>query len=250
MVPCYRGAATLARALDSVRRQTLRPAEVIVVDDASDDGTREVLERLAFDGNLIRFETNRGPAAARNAGWDAALQRYVAFLDADDAWHPRKLELQAAWMDAHPEAALSAHRYGMNAVSHEGGAFGVLAITPGMLLASSRFAPSTVMLRRELPQRFAEDKRHSEDRLLWLEIALSGASLFRLEAELAVRFRPAFGAGGLSGELWRMEAGELDAFGRLRRSGRIGAAAWAAAVAWSWAKFARRLCVVAVRGRA
>lgn len=63
-------------------------------------------------------------------------------------------------------------------------------------------------------------------------------------------FKPVYGAGGLSGRLWEMQAGELDAFARLRRRGLIGTLAYQAASAWSCLKFTRRLALVALRGRA
>src|SRR5258706_14692588 len=93
VVPCYRCADTIERAVRSVAAQTLRPAEVILVDDGSPDGTGAALERLRerFGADwirIVRLPRNLGSASARNAGWELATQRYVAFLDSDDAWHP------------------------------------------------------------------------------------------------------------------------------------------------------------------
>ena len=114
IVPCYCCAATIETAIESVARQTARPAEVILVDDASGDDTVAALRRLhhrhgADWMKVIRQEQNGGPSVARNAGWAMATQPYLAFLDADDSWHPRKVELQYGWMAAHPEVALTGH---------------------------------------------------------------------------------------------------------------------------------------------
>ncbi|MHB1099234.1 MAG: glycosyltransferase family 2 protein, partial [Burkholderiales bacterium] len=103
IIPCYRCAETIARAVDSVLKQTLPPEEILLVEDCSgDDGnTLAVLHSLQQNNPFIRvipLAKNGGPAAARNAGWDAAKQPYIAFLDADDAWHPKKLEIQYSWM--------------------------------------------------------------------------------------------------------------------------------------------------------
>lgn len=245
VVPCFRCAATIGRAIESVSRQTRQPAEVIVVDDASDDGSREAIARLPGVRTILLGQ-NAGPASARNAGWNAATQDYVAFLDADDAWHPRKLELQHDWMRAHPDAVLTGHGY----ADAPGDAIGQASrVTPAMLLVANRFATPSVMLRRTLALRFAEGKRHSEDYLLWLEVVLSGHAAYYLDAPLARLFKPAWGAGGLSGDLWRHEAGELDALARLRRAGKLGSPAWLAASAWSGAKFLRRLGLAALWGR-
>ena len=249
VIPCFRCAATLGRALASVLAQTRQPAEIIVVDDASDDGSLDAVQ--VFSGTrVIRFEKNLGPGDARNAGWEAATQDYVAFLDADDAWHPRKLELQMNWMQAHPEADLTGHPMRLGELPAEPAIAGARRVTPAMLLVANRFSTPSVVLRRDLPQRFAAGKRHSEDYHLWLELAFAGRVLYTLDAPLAALFKPAYGAGGLSGDLWAHEAGELDTIARLRRAGHLGAAGAAATSAWSCLKFGRRLLLSALRGSA
>jgi len=87
----------MGTALASIEEQTFEDYEVVLVDDASqDDSYARATE--ACDGRegwqAVRLESNSGPAGARNAGIRVAAGRWVAFLDADDSWHPRKLELQ------------------------------------------------------------------------------------------------------------------------------------------------------------
>lgn len=93
VIPAYNAAATLGAAIESVLEQTAEPCEVIVVDDGSRDQTRAVAE--AF-GDKVRVVTqmNAGCGEARNTGARLAVGDWLAFLDADDAWHPRKLEAQ------------------------------------------------------------------------------------------------------------------------------------------------------------
>jgi len=249
VIPCFRCAGTIARAVDSVARQTARPAEIFIVDDASDDGSRAALAGLGVAVRTIRLAKNCGPAGARNVGWRAATQPYVAFLDADDAWHVRKIELQLAWMESHPQSLLTGHciqehTLGEPSVSSIGSA---TRISPLMLLASNRFQTSSVMLRRSLSQRFAEDKRYCEDYLLWLEIVLGGGEAHYLDAPLAMRFKAAYGADGASGRLWAMERGELDALRRVWRAGLLGFSPFAAAVTWSGMKFLRRAALAQLR---
>jgi D-inositol-3-phosphate glycosyltransferase len=94
VIPFFNGHGTILRVLRSIDRQTLRPAEVIIVDDGSDEAPP--LGALATDLPLriIRHETNRGIAAARNTGIRAASHDWIAFIDHDDEWMPHKLERQ------------------------------------------------------------------------------------------------------------------------------------------------------------
>src|SRR5262249_22921340 len=156
------------------------PAEIIVVDDASDDDTPRVIAALPDSIRKITFPENRGAGSARNAGWQAATQEFIAFLDADDAWHPQKLELQTAWMQAHPEVVLSGHGYVFSAVAEKISIEKAIPVSAAMLLVSNRFSTPCAMLRREIPQRFAEGKRASEDYHLWLEIVLGGGAAWHL----------------------------------------------------------------------
>jgi glycosyltransferase involved in cell wall biosynthesis len=95
VIPVYNGEAFVADAISSVLVQAHPVAECIVVDDGSTDGTADVVRRFGAPVRLIQ-QANAGVAAARNRGAEAASGRYVAFLDADDAWTPRKIERQLA----------------------------------------------------------------------------------------------------------------------------------------------------------
>jgi glycosyltransferase involved in cell wall biosynthesis len=92
----------LAETIDSILKQDYEPFEIIVIDDGSTDGTRQVVERY---GNAIRyiFQENSGPAAARNHGIELAQGEFLSFIDADDLWEPNKLGVQVGYMLSHPE---------------------------------------------------------------------------------------------------------------------------------------------------
>ena len=92
VIPAYNRAAVIRRAIDSVLNQTLRPKEIIVVDDQSTDETGNILATFYPDVRHIRLETKANAAAARNRGIEAASSRYVAFLDSDDEWKSDHLE--------------------------------------------------------------------------------------------------------------------------------------------------------------
>lgn len=102
IIPTYNRAATLTRAVDSVLCQTIGPVRVLIVDDASTDGTQALLQVLAAaheNITVLRQETNSGACAARNRGILEASTPYIAFLDSDDAWYPDKLRRQAAFLE-------------------------------------------------------------------------------------------------------------------------------------------------------
>jgi glycosyltransferase involved in cell wall biosynthesis len=105
VIPVYNGAAFVADAIESVLAQTHPAAECIVVDDGSTDATAEIVARFDAPVRLIR-QANSGVSAARNRGGTASGARYVAFLDADDAWAPEKLERQLAAAASASGAAL------------------------------------------------------------------------------------------------------------------------------------------------
>ena len=91
VIPAYNAASFLPRCLQSVFAQTLKPDEVIVVDDGSADNSAALAEEL---GATVIRRSNSGPAAARNAGIKSASNEWIALLDADDLWAPDKLERQ------------------------------------------------------------------------------------------------------------------------------------------------------------
>ena len=112
VIPAWRSAATIGRALRSVAAQTVKPLEVIVIDDGSDDGSFEAAEscRALMNGIhlVVIHQDNMGAGAARNAGVRAAKGEWLAFLDADDEWLPGKLERSLAHAEG---ASLIAHDY-------------------------------------------------------------------------------------------------------------------------------------------
>ena len=95
IIPAYQSADTIGRALRSVAAQTLKPREVIVVDDGSTDSTRDAALAVNKDMNnidlLVTRQNNAGAGAARNTAISRARGEFIAFLDADDEWLPEKI---------------------------------------------------------------------------------------------------------------------------------------------------------------
>lgn len=252
IIACYECAETIERAVRSIAMQTLRPAEIIVVDDASGAQTRAVLKKLEerYAGwlRLFLLPENRGVASARNAGWEAATQPYIAFLDADDAWHPRKIEIQYDYMRLHPEVALSGHRHRVLEVERHV-SWGInetnaVAINKWRMMLSNQFVTPSVMLKRELPFRFLEGRRYMEDHLLWMEILCNGRQVVRLEQELAAIFKRSYGEAGLSANLWQMELSDLRNYRMLAQQRCLTLLPWVFFSVFSVLKFWRRLLIV------
>ena len=99
VIPTLNRINTLQRALDSVINQTYKPAEIIVVDNGSSDGTLKFL-REQYPKITILTENKLGVSSARNKGIKKSINQWIALLDSDDAWHPRKLEIQTSMLDS------------------------------------------------------------------------------------------------------------------------------------------------------
>ncbi|MCK5915181.1 MAG: glycosyltransferase family 2 protein, partial [Deltaproteobacteria bacterium] len=175
IIPCYQAGSTVGRALASVAAQSVKPFEVIIVDDASTDATRnrlqELVEKYKPDWLKVYFLTeNCGPASARNYGWELATQPFVAFLDADDSWHRDKIALQLAFMRQNSEISFCGHSCGeiSSLIRKLPKKFQVTNCTLKELLFRNRLqTTSTVMLKRDLVVRFPKTSRYSEDYYLW-----------------------------------------------------------------------------------
>lgn len=255
IIPCYRCTETIERAVASIARQTLPPEEVLLVEDCSgDDGeTLDLLYRLQqqyrdkVDLKIISLKENGGPAGARNAGWDAATQPYIAFLDADDEWHPEKLDLQYEYMRGNPKIAVTGHQYiwllNSKPTLHALSISSYKNISPLSLLFKNCFPTSSVMLKNKIPFRFTAGKRCAEDFYLWQQVAFAGFPIVRIEAPLVHYYKALYGEGGLSAQLWKMEKGELSNFVALYRAGSINWLLFIAATGFSIAKYVKRLAV-------
>ena len=236
------------------------PHEIILVDDASTDNTFILLNELSDKNevkvSVISLESNSGVASARNVGLLAANQPYVAFLDADDAWHPKKLQIQYEIMSQNKNIVISGHNSSQkNAdqptrlvdwpnINHNPQ---INTISKCNALLSNPFITSTVMMKREPIFRFKEQKRFSEDYLLWLQLILHPLTAIHISSSLASSFKASFGESGLSANLWQMEIGELSTYKQIYRENKINLAIFLFLVIYSFAKFLRRVIITRKR---
>jgi glycosyltransferase involved in cell wall biosynthesis len=106
IVPVHNGERFLPEAIASIRRQALRPVEIIIVDDGSTDGTAAIAETLGPGIRLIR-QRHSGVTIARNTGLRAAGGELIAFLDCDDLWTDDKLAVQVPILRGHPDIQIA-----------------------------------------------------------------------------------------------------------------------------------------------
>jgi glycosyltransferase involved in cell wall biosynthesis len=174
VIPAYNAARFMPRCLASVVAQTLKPYEIIVVDDGSTDSTAALAAEL---GAKVISQPNGGLSAARNTGIRNASGEWIALLDADDLWAPEKLERQAARIQSDTVLVYTGIRYFDDK--------GVRGETPAIDAISAKkrlryhdsITPSTVLARREMLLRdggFREEIRACEDWEMWVRLQYLG----------------------------------------------------------------------------
>lgn len=180
VIPVHNAERFIEDTIASVKSQTIDNWELILVDDASQDSSRLVIEKYLSD-NRIRLISNKyekGAAGARNTGTDAANGRYLTFLDADDIWFPDKLEAQLAFMEKNSCAfSFTAYEY----ATEDGIGVAKIVQVPGKItyreaIKNTTIFTSTVMfdlakLDRELVHM---PNVPSEDSATWWQVLRTG----------------------------------------------------------------------------
>lgn len=178
IIPTYNRWPMLREAIESVLAQSYKEFELIVVDDESQDGTARNLMKYSSQPRLLS-QPRRGVAAARNLGVRGSSGTYLAFLDSDDLWLPKKLEAQVAFMESRPDAQICQTeeiwiRRGQRVnpkARHRKPSGDIFRASLDLCLVS----PSAVMMSRELFEKaggFDESFTVCEDYDLWLRIAV------------------------------------------------------------------------------
>ncbi|MDU8946152.1 glycosyltransferase family 2 protein [Ovoidimarina sediminis] len=197
ILTCFNEGKTIKRALESIKSQKSKfISKVIVIDNNSSDNSWEkILEFCEHEKNFNCFvQSKAGLPAARNMGIRKSTAKYIAFLDGDDYWMPRKIEKQVIYME----------RKGANFsftdtfVEREtGSAVFVCKDLPNELHAQTEFLlryspaiyPSTVMMRRDLLSRvgeFDEDLLRAQDTLMWLRVSVN-TPMYKINCALSSR---------------------------------------------------------------
>ena len=195
VIPAFNAEHSIAAAVRSVHEQTVPVNEIIVIDDGSTDQTLQVLQRLSSEIPALRVlsQANAGPAAARNLGIREAKSKWIAFLDADDLWLPKKVELQMQLVSEYPALNWVAGAYRRE--KHSNGKYLPAGAGPvarrvrdrsgvynalEVLASGTTIWTGTVVVRScclKDQSGFAEDLRGCEDYYLWTRLAIAYTSL-------------------------------------------------------------------------
>lgn len=208
VIPTYNAAHLVVDAIDSVLAQTAPADEIIVIDDGSADNTSAALARY---GDRLRYivQKNAGASSARNHGVQLAQGDYVAFLDADDVWHPRRLEFQLKAIAKHPDLGLLGCKVfewpadRMPKVN-EAEAETVVFVPWDQLVLKTCIATTSSIVRKSIVDQlggFDTSLKSTEDRDLWVRIA-ELAPVAYLPAELV-------GMRKIEGSLSRQKATQI-----------------------------------------
>ncbi len=218
IIPSYNRAHLLGRAIASVQAQTLKPLEIIVVDDGSTDASAELVTRQFPDCHYLH-QSNRGVSAARNLGIRVARGEWIAFLDSDDEWLPEKLAAQAAVLAAtsgcrlvHADEVWIRRGRRVNAMQKHRKSGGDIF---QQCLPLCVISPSAAVLHRSLLEEvggFDESLPACEDYDLWLRICAREAVAFVETPQLRK-----FGghADQLSRQYWGMDRFRVRALEKL-----------------------------------
>lgn len=260
VVPFYNASSTLDRALESVAAQTLPADRIVVVDDASRPEEHSAAQRIVnryAGAELVTMPANGGPGEARNMGWDLARTRWVAFLDADDEWHPAKLERQllAAQLAERSIVGAPSVICGVDwqgATSEEPWralpdipAFS--PVTKANLLVRDQIPTSSVLIRTDVPLRFSPGRRLAEDHELWLRVATIGRRLIQVHENHSRQFKIGVGQAGLTANVGAMIRAEYGMFWRLVGDKTLTWAQGLYGLGWLTIRVTRRLALHTIR---
>jgi glycosyltransferase involved in cell wall biosynthesis len=252
IIPVYNAEDTIYSALNSIKRQTEGRFEIIVVNDGSTDNSLDAIyafKKTNTHLNIIVIDKwHEGVSATRNIGLQLASGTYIAFLDADDEWHPEKTLKQLEILKETPEADLvGCHFKPLNTES----VFSKLShITSKEMLFKNFFQTSTVLMKRKVFDAvgfFERSLSYGEERNYFLRASkITSCVLINENLINYGNGKRGFGQSGLSGNLVQMEIGELKNLVYAYRMLDMPFVACCNAIVYSLAKFMRRICIVYV----
>lgn len=199
IVPVYNAEKFILETIESVEAQTYSHWELLLVEDGSSDGTAAVIEEYVRQKKeerirLIRQPSNMGAARARNRGLQEAKGRYIAYLDADDLWAPRKLELQIGFMEEQGAAfAFTGYEFADEKARGLGKVVRVpMTLSYRQALSNTTIFTTTVMFdtKRISRELLEMPVMKSEDTALWWKVLRNGYTAYGLDENLALYRRP------------------------------------------------------------
>jgi glycosyltransferase involved in cell wall biosynthesis len=217
IIPLYNSKDTIIDTINSVVNQTYKEVlEIIVINDGSTDGSEKLVEDFIANNKTSRIiklinQPNSGVSSARNRGIKESSGEYIAFLDSDDEWHPKKLEIVMNLMKENNINFLG-HSYTLENNFDKTFENKILKKVSFLQLLFKNFATTpSIVMKREICSYFDEDMTHTEDHELWLRVALKH-NVYYVDLPLVKLGRPQLTEGGLSANRWAMRKGEIQMY--------------------------------------
>jgi glycosyltransferase involved in cell wall biosynthesis len=192
VIPAYNAGIWIERTLQSAAQQNYSNLEILVIDDGSTDNTRMLAEAMAAMDNRFRVIStpNGGVASARNVGIREACGKYIAFLDADDLWHPDKIRLQIEAMQQPADGVLPAASYTLMCFIDEHDRVtspGITMGASGYILARHLYFKfvgngSSVLVRRDVANELGGYDPS------WVKLGIGGCEDLDFELKVAARY--------------------------------------------------------------
>ena len=258
IIPMYNASQTIEQCLDSILKQTYTAFyQIIVIDDGSTDLSVEALNLYItnhldknFDFHIIHQE-NKGAAQARNVGLLSAKGNWIAFLDSDDQWFPDKIETQIKHLLANVDIDMVAGIYGEDNINAIKNMETTNLITIKEQVFKNYFSMPTVLFKSSILKKtglFNPCMRYSEDFLFFCKMVYHGKCVL-LHKKLAERIfhKKRWGESGLSGNLIKMEQGELYSLFQVYKLKYISLPVYLCATCFSLMKLIRRIIITMFR---
>lgn len=254
VIPAYRREALILPTLKSVLEQSQAPLEVIVVDDASPDGTVEAVNDFARENPVLQLRcvvqaVNQGVSAARNRGIREAKGDWVAFLDSDDLWEPNHLELLVAKLREHDADIVFARAMKFQSdnpdklVKNWAAAYTSAEEIIEVMIRTNYILPSAMMIKRDVLLEhgmFDESPRmqHAEDADLCLSLAAAGRR-FSFVGEYTCRYRQH--PNSACAQKIKLYQASMQCYQKHRNNPRYSRSDWNAGCSYYQAKLAKAL---------
>lgn len=260
VIPLYNGSKTIEKVLDSIKNQTRLDlvGEIIVVNDGSKDNSEELVLEYAKKNETLPIKViskeNGGVSTARNRGISEATCEWVALEDADDFWHPKKIEIQWEYINKYPDIkAIGGNRDGEDVRFGKEVEKGLYLMSCINYLIKNWPHTSTLLIKREVFDTtgvFDETMTHAEDGDLFMRIAHHFGLYYTYESlENCGDGKASFGESGLSRDIKKMHKGVNKMFKHAKELQYINGLQYVLLVGYEQLKYWRRCIIVRSRNK-
>ncbi len=230
VIPVYNGEKYIQNALKSCLMQTVLPDEIIVIDDASTDQTEFLIKQIQSDRIVYKKNgQNKGPSFCRNIGIQSARYSWILFLDADDIFHPQKIEILLHFLLQNEQIKAIGHSFQLTG-QHlfepdelQMNSIKPLKLSTGQVLISSPIVTPSLAISAANGLLFDESMFYAEDHDFILRSS-EKHGVWYLDLPLCTLGRTPLSPGGMSGNRWLMRKGEINMYiAYCRRNHRVAA---------------------------